>query len=874
MNPLSVRPFFILKLLCILIFTAACSTQKNNLVNRSYHNVTSHYNGYFNARERVKAGEQTLWEQHEDKYDRILSVFRHGDKQKAGAVAKQMDEAIDKASLVIQRHSMNIKGKEYCKWIDENYLVIGKAKYFKHDLYPAIEAFQFVAAQYPKLPTKYEALAYLVITYVQTGNQLEAESIVDYLKNEKKIPSNLVGFTAAASAYFYINVKNYARAIEQLTKAVAHTRKKQYKTRYIFILAQLHQHEGNNKKAYAMYEQVIKMNPAYEMAFNAKINRARVLDLDAKNSAQIKKELLKMLKDTKNKEYYDQIYYALAGISQREGNTEEAIKYLELSARTSIKNDNQKAISFLELAKIYFTKPDYRHAQTYYDSAATFLSKDHPDYESVQNKKAILNKLIKNLNTIAAEDSLQALAKLSPKELEKAVDKMIEQAVEAAEQAKREAAEAHGQNAILGSGSTVALAGGSQWYFYNPAAISFGYTEFTKKWGTRKSEDNWRRTNKESSDETATAEGGSDENDSAAGSIRDRQRYMKNIPFKEKQLEQSNLKIIEAFYGNAGIYREQLYDRKEAAKSLEELLKRYPENKYKLPCYYQLYRMYADIGNDERSTYYKNLLLNGYPDSEYAKVIRNPNYLKEMQTEKQKLNTFYSDTYNAYLNSEYEKVILNKDLADSLFPENDLAPKFSYLKALSIGKTHDINIFEASLQKVVQEYPKDPIRENAQDILDYINQIKGNTTEQPVLPPPVIVDSAASKAPHQAEISYSRKIDGKTYYAITYESGELSTELLGNILTAFNKKNFDTKALTLEQNQYSERGLLIAVKFFYKKVDAEEYFKTITKNNEVFSEFQGKTYDEFLISEENYDLFLQDTNVSKYKSFFRENYLK
>ena len=174
-----------IQLLLLLLLASSCSTRKNNLVNRSYHNLTSHYNGYFNSRERMKEGEMKLSEVHDDSYDRILEVFRHGDKQKARSISTLMDQSIEKSSMVITHHSMLIKGREYCKWIDENYMLVGKAKYFKYDFYPAIESFQYVAAQYPKEPTKYEALCYLVLCYTQTGNQLEAESIVDYLKNEK-----------------------------------------------------------------------------------------------------------------------------------------------------------------------------------------------------------------------------------------------------------------------------------------------------------------------------------------------------------------------------------------------------------------------------------------------------------------------------------------------------------------------------------------------------------------------------------------------------------------------------------------------------------------------------------------------------------------
>ena len=467
---------------------SGCSTEKNNIFTRSSHNLSSHYNGYFNSRERVKKGEQQLWDIHEDKFDRVLNVYRHGDTIQAKTVSKLMDDAIKKSSLVIKRHSMLIKGKEYCKWIDENYMLVGKAKYYKRDYFPAIEIFQYVASQYPKSPSHFEAMTWLIITYIQTGNQLEAESLVEFLKNENKIPGELKGPVAAANAYFYIVMKNYPHAIEQLKIAVAHSHKKQLRSRYKFILAQLLQIQGENQEAYGLYGKVIKMNPAYDMAFNAKINRARVFNVDSKDNVQVKKELQKMLRDGKNKDYFDQIYYALAGIAFKEGDTTKGVELLHKSISASTKNASQKAISYQDLAKFYFVRRDYRQAEAYYDSTATCMPKDHPDYESVKNRKEVLDKLIKNLNLIASEDSLRALSGLSEKEREKMIDKAIAAAEKEAEEKKKADNNTKNQGSSFAQGIGAPTAGGTsgQWYFYNTSALSFCFTEYSKKWGDRK----------------------------------------------------------------------------------------------------------------------------------------------------------------------------------------------------------------------------------------------------------------------------------------------------------------------------------------------------------------------------------------------------
>lgn len=851
---------------CLFLFDS-CGTKHNNIFSRSIHNLTSHYNGYFNARELVREGETTLADKMEDKYDRLLPIFKHGDKKLGKSVETIMDRAIEKSSRVIQRHSMIFKGREFNRWIDDNYLIIGKAKYYKRDLYPAMEALQFIPGNYPKQSSRFEALAFLILAYCETGNQIEAEGVVDYLKNEKKIPLKLMSLCYAACAHYYIAVKNYPHAIEMLTKAVTRTKEKIPRIRYMFILAQLHQLEGDNLKAYQMYNQVIRKNPPYEMAFNAKINRARVLDIDSKNSEYIEEELAKMLKDAKNTDYFDQIYYAQAGIEIRRTQFDKAKDLLQKSIKASTKNTNQKALSYLELGKLYFEDPDYRKAQVCYDSASTFLSSDHPDYEKVKLKKQILNKLIDNLNIVAYEDSMQALAKLSPKDLEKEIDKMIKKAEALEAQKKKDEAEKlknAGTAATTAQTSGPPGGGGSKWYFYNPTAISYGITEFTKRFGTRKLEDHWRRIDKQSEDMNALA--GEADSDSAAGpdslGIYNRAMYVKDVPGSPEKLDASNNKIIEALYDNAGIYREQLYDRKAAAKTLEELLKRYPENKFQVQTYYQLFRMYKDIGQDEKSNYYKNLILTKFPGSEYAKVVANPNYLKEMVTEKQKLERFYQQTYDAYLSLQFETVIRNKDVADSMYPQNELAPKFALLKALSIGKTRDLDQFEASLKTIISDHPKDPVREKAQELIGVINKVKGN--------PAFKGDTAGGVAPTpKPMIQYSMNVDTATVYVVTFVSGELNEPRLMDKLRDYNQKN-NLGSLQVSSRQYDSRNLLVAVRGLPGKAAAEQYYKAVSENASLF--LTGDVYVDFLISDGNLEKFLEDKRVSLYKGFFTANY--
>lgn len=256
---------------------SSCKTRKNNIVSRAYHNLTAHYNGYFNARERMNTGAKTLADSQKDRYDRTLSIFKYSDEQSAKSVFPDMDEAIKKSSVVIQRHSIYVKRKEHCKWIDENWLVIGKCQFYKHDFYTAIETFQYVAAEWKSDPSRYEALIWLSQCYLQLARTPDAGYLLDFMNNDSKFPNSMRGFFHAVYADFYLQKQDRDNAILELEKAVGTTKNKQSRNRYSYILAQLYQEKGDSEKAFALYQRVVRGNPDYEMAFNAKINRLKVL---------------------------------------------------------------------------------------------------------------------------------------------------------------------------------------------------------------------------------------------------------------------------------------------------------------------------------------------------------------------------------------------------------------------------------------------------------------------------------------------------------------------------------------------------------------------------------------------------------------------
>ena len=883
--------------LVLLLVASSCATRHNNIVSRAYHGTTTHYNYYFNARERMKQGAQTLADAHEDKYDRVLSVFKYGDVAKAKSVYGDMDEAIKKASVAIQRHSIFAKSRkdtklaERNKWIEDCYLVIGQAQFYKHDFWTAIETFQYTSAEYKTGPIRDDALLWLTKTYLELGKTVDAEYLLDYLKNDKEMPVRLKGDYAATYASYYLQKKQIPEAMEQLAKAAAATKKRDTRARYYFILGQLQQKQDSLKEAFASYSKVIRLNPPYEMAFNARINRARCFDVNSTNGEVVKKELNRMLKDDKNKEYLDQIYYALAGIAQQEKNESLALDYLNQSVRVSTTNTTQKALSYKSMGDVYYGRPDYVPAAAYYDSSITSLTPDHPDYYDILERKNSLARLVKNLKIIAMEDSLQSLSKMSTAEREASIDKVIAQETAEQERIKKETEDKQRieEQQVLEEKQLKSQPRNFQnpnktgdWYFYNTTTLAFGVNEFLKKWGLRKLEDDWRRIEKDliadagegeeitSIDSLVDSQAAINDSLSKLGGTERKEAYLKSIPSTEKQIKESNAKLTEAYYNAAIIYKEQLGNLPQSIAHFEKLDERYPQNKYKQPSYYNLYRIYLSQLDTPKADVYKNYLLTNYPESEYSKLILNPNFFAETKKKTAVLQVFYENTYKAYLNGQYADVIERKTLADTLFPKNNiLAGKFTLLRALAIGRTQPVPQFEIALEDVVRSYPKDSVSVRAQQILDYIRnrnkkeEVAGDSSAQTKEMNEVINSTAYIFAPESPQM-----------FLIIVKMGMADIPQLKGNIASFNNINYAGVKMDLQSGNLDLNFQYVTVTGLKNKEDAMTYYNTVMGDETVSGAIAEAEPQFFIISQDNLTQLARTHEVEKYASFFQEKYLQ
>ncbi len=870
-------------ILMLLIFVmVSCSTKKNTFTRRIYHNLTSHYNVYWNGKEAMIEAEKDLKLAIKDNFNLIIPMFNYGTEAESKAVTPLLDRAIEKGSKTILKHSMRFGGVERVNWIDDAYMLIGKAYFYKQDYFSARRSFSFVMREYEDNDIKYDAMLWLARTYIELGQFEKSEPLLNLLQSsmaeEAKMSKNVYQDFPLVSADNYLKQGNYDFAIDYLYDAISAPGEKDIKTRARFILAQILQEDGALDEASKLYGEVIRRNPVYEMAFQAKINMARAYQADNGDSKTIIKYLTRMLRDDKNLDFQDQIYYALAEVAFKDKKDSLGIDYLRLSVARSVTNNYQKSTSALELADIYFSIPEYQLSQAYYDTAVNILPEDYPNYEAIKKKADKLSDRVANIQVIQYEDSLQMLAFMSEEERFAIIDKIIADLI-AEEQRKRDEEELAQNMASFDqgqSGFTGQPIGGAKWYFYNSTALSNGYSEFIRKWGNRKLEDLWRLKDKQvitfEPDEFLNEELDSlasvgDTFGIKAMDSHNREYYLKNIPFSEKDLKESDEAISAAFYNLGLIYSEGLNNYEKSIEAFEELMERFPNDPNKLKVYYQLYRLYLDVGNNELAEYYKNLIVEDYPESDYAKIIIDPEYYKTLQAQESALTSLYSKTYKAFESGQYFMVIGNADMAVNLYGDTaELIPKFLYLRALSIGKVDIVDSLAVALKGIVTNYPQSEVKPLAQELLNVISRDR----------PDLAGGSSASqvKADTVLKSPYEYDPAGIHLYMLVVKRQAVKLNAMKVKLSDHNKKYFSLKELTINSVLLDENRYMITVGNFADAKEALSYMKATSGDEYVFSDLGSGNYTETVISMKNYPIFYKDKNVNLYMRFFEIKYLK
>lgn len=865
---------------------SACSTKKNTWTRRAYHNLTAHYNVYWNGMDLMRQGIKDYDAQMKDNFSVVIPVYNFGDKT-GNKAAQFSDNAIKKASKTIQKHSMYFNHKEYCKWIDDSYMLIGKAYFYKKDYAMARRTFEFVIKTYNDNDIKYDGMYWQAMANIQLGDYNRAESMLDMMLNrinKGDAPAKYELEVTLAYANSFILQKNYDAAVPYLNRALELRPKVKVKTRIYFILGQIYQKQEDPDRAALMYTQVLKHSTTYEMEFNAKINLAQCYTSKSNDRDYIIKKLKRMLRDDKNKEYLDQIYYALAQISLTDKDTTGSIDYLTRSVSTSKSNNYQRSISALQLADIYFSFPNYPKAQAYYDSTMQFLPTDFANYKAIKKKTETLTDLVKQLQTIQREDSLQTLASMPEDQRNKIIDRLVSNYI-AEEIKKQQEEQTRQQNKMFATQEEAMNPASSQgrWYFYNAATMANGFSAFAKKWGRRKFEDNWFLTDKAASnintEPTAdtsriVASEGSDTGavkkpEQRSTNPKDRKYYIQDVPMTKAKLTASNKKVMEAYYRAGFIYIEGLNDYGHSVDCFETLIKRYPDFPRKAQTYYELYTLYKGLKNDQKADYYRTQLLTNFPETDYAKMLVNPNYMQELASKKSEVSKLYEVTYKAFQNQQYYMVISNSAEAHAKYPaDTALLPRFDYLRAMSLGKIEVADSMLVALNKIQLEYPASPVANLAQDVLNFIANASG--TASPAGKSPADSSLAMLK---QAESIYKFDSSAVHFYVMIVNSSKVEVNALKIKIADFNTKFHDLESFEVNSLLFDNNDEMITISPFDDARAAMKYLASIRDSKYIFTKLETSgDYSDFVISVTNYPVLYKSKDIRKYQKFFEKNY--
>ncbi len=716
-------------------------------------------------------------------------------------------------------------------------------------------------------PVHQDAIIWLARTYIERENYDEADILLTRLDNDPTLHKSLVAPKAAVQAYAYLKQKKFDDAVEPLEKAIALTKDKKEKARWAFILAQIHQMGNRNSDAYAAYQDVLKSRPNYDMEFRARLNMLTATDDIA--SEEIEKRLKKMVKDEKNTEFQDQVYFALADIALKANDSNKAINYLKKSLAHNKDNKVQKAESYLKLAQLYYAKEAFVDSKNYYDSTLTVLDKNDERYQLASDYALNLTEIANNLSIIHLQDSLLAIRDMSPKE-QMALAKKIKKTRE--ENKKKADATVKGGSkkpsvgrSKVASSSGRAGAQASTFWAYNSRNIQKNKRDFQRKWGDRVLEDDWRRSNKSGGEFAENTEESSEESGTRINE-KELEEIFKDVPKTEAQLKAAHGKIGTAMLELGKLYREKIQNYDQSINTLDGLLKRYPKTKHKKDALYHAYLAYLDKGSKTMAAKYKDRILKEFPQSNYATILKNPNMLKEQNQAEAKLFSYYDKTYQIFQNGNYKQALADVQKAETLFgAKNNIKPKFALLGAMCVGNLDGKKAYIEALKTVVAKYPGTDEQERAKEML----RILGEGTAKPVLGG-TGKEVGRPNLEGKKKVDYAKKDNG-SHYVIAWLNGKKpKVTVAKNKVSDYNRKHHKLAKLKVSSMMLSKTTPLIVVRRFANYNKAGKYFDEISGSK---SEFIGDQASEIVvITQENYKKLIKSKDVPGYIAYFKENY--
>lgn len=898
-----------------------CSTKKNTANTRRWHAFTARYNTYYNGSEAYKEGMLAQEKANKDNYMQTLPYFPIGNKKTVGSGSGNFDVAIEKSQKAIKQHSIKKKPKrkagekkteklirwyakkEYNPFIHQAWFLMAKAQFQKGEFLEAASTFSYISRLYVNEPDKVaEARLWMARCYTELEWYYDAEDVLNKAARDS-MPRKLEGELSATYSNFLLRQGRFNEALPYLEKAVRKEKRGTQRARHYFLLGQVYQHIDNQPMAYKSFSKVIKANPPYELEFNARIKQTEVAS--EKESNRTIKRLKAMARSPKNKEYLDQVYYAIGNMYMAKKDTASAIQNYEEGAEKSTRGGVEKGILLLRLGDLYWEQADYTNAQRCYAEVIGLLEdKETDEYKVVSRRSEVLDELVEHAQAVELQDSLQRLAAMPEAERMKVIEQIIERVKEEEEKAKKEAemaqrmaaredALANVPNRNTPARTPTAGAGGDRsWYFYNQQLITQGKGEFQRKWGRRKLEDNWRRRNKTvvNTDEFAAVDYAAEDslaaladsisNDSTAMAVmpdslvtdnKNPQFYIQQLPLTEEAMAESNVILSDGLYNCGLIYKDKLEDFSLAEGAFNRLMNEFPDYQQMEEVYYNLYLMYSRWEKPEKASAYLDSLKLRFPMGDYTVLLSDPDYAKNARYGKHLEDSLYASTYAAYLQGDYQTVGANAEYAASKYPLGKHRPKFMFLHSMGQLENGDQQGFLDNLKMIVEKYPENEITEMAGLILKGVQEGRllqsGGFSAGSIWArrrggmegDSLAVDSIPS---------FTAESTDPYMFVLAYEEGTVNENQLLFEIARYNFSNFMVRNFDIQFVKENGIGMM-QVGEFMNYMECYQYMKRLFADERLGKRLEGIRV--LLISKPNYELLQNYYSFDDYQQFYEQN---
>lgn len=905
---LKFRFSFVILLTALMLVLAGCSTKKNTWSTRAMQSLNTRYNVYFNGYQSYEDGLKAIHKANKDDYSRVIPMYPISNHDNAKSATSQMDRTIEKCRKAIKTRSIKEKPEskrrssrrsrttpannreEYNPFMPRVWMLLGQAEFHKADFLGSVGTFNYIARHFAYDNDLVQACRLWVIrAYAEMDWIYEAEEILRNLNQNAMSEDNA---TLYASVYADLLLKKgmYREAIPLLELTLSKEKSKDLKQRFTFLLGQLYEYTGDKQAARNAYSKLINMSPPYEMAFNAKISQSALF---LGNMAANRRELLNMAENNNNKDYLDQLYMVLGKSYLHEKDTVRALEYFHEAVDKSTRNGLDKAVALITMGDLYYLRGDYVKSQPCYDDATKIISLTHPDYPRVAQRAEILSELVVHHTDVMLQDSLQRLSAMSEDVRMVVILELIanleKEEQEAAERAALKEEQQRSEPGMTMIGGPAMNQGAQGWYFYNTGLVRGGQTDFQQRWGRRRLEDNWRRSNKSAvlfaEEETAITQPVDSlavdqavptvelaEGQEAIREDRQPEFYLKQIPVTDEQIARSNQSWAASLFKMGMVYKDKLEDYPQAIGSFDDYLNRFPSYTDELEALYHRYILHIRTKDAVGAEIGRQQVLRKYPESDYALMLTNPNYLDTKQQMLAEQDSLYQLAYRAFNANHFDTVQIIVNRVAQQYPLNSLMPKFMFIKALSQGKSGDREGTEQTLVALLDAYPDSEVSAMTKDILALFKQGRvaqegsglGSMLARRELTATGVVGDSLSALTFKADLTGEHRlilispVNDEALYALQFQLAVYN-------FSRFLLKDFD---LTISRIDAGRNSLSV-----YPLDDYEEavwYLQSIREDEQIKKLMEELNINALILSEYNYGLTRSGFTLDDYLIFKSE----